>query len=1124
MNTQDSLDGADGESIHHSGPVPIVNFTANATVVLVNQSVKFTFTGDPGNTPSTYEWDFGDGTSNQTEVNPTHIFSAIGLFNVTLTVMDNDADMDTLTRDNYIRVLEPLADDDFDGFFNQKELIVGTSPLNYTDYPSVGDTYWILPTGGMIATRSATIKDVDNDGDKEVLVGSRDGIVYCVSGSTGKTEWTYPAGGGIATSILAEDVDDDGNLELFFGTEDIFTFFCLDASNGSYKWSFPAVDIIISTPALGDLDNDGDTEIIFGSWDDHLYCLTAKNGSMEWNYTTGSNVESSPLIADPDGDGKWEIFFGSADTSFYCLHSSNGTIKWSLPTASIIYGSPSLGDVDADGELEVVFGSYDHGIYCLNANNGSLEWNFTTSNYIYSSPVFADSDKDGVLEVFIGSINGRLYCLHGTNGTMKWSYQTGGNIYSTPAIGDIDDDGDIEVIFGSLDDKIYCFTALNGTLEWNKTTGGDVQSGPVLGDIDDDGKLEILIGSNDYKMYCLIGTGPSWAIPGPWPMFGGSATHGSLYVDDDGDGLTNSHELCIGTNITSNDTDGDGYNDSLEINSGTSPLNASDAPGLVSPIASFTFQPVTPVDGQVVNFTDASFDPDGMITSWEWSFGDGSPNSTAQDPNHAYNSSGNYTVTLSVTDNSNNTACTSQVVVVEIDLVPFANFTSNATTIIAGQAVQFTSTSTGGNAPLSCSWDFGDNSTNSSLQDPAHQYTTAGNYTVTLTITDRNGNSSIEIKVACIEVLEDLQPVPNFTANETSILEGDHVQFTYTGTAGNGNLSFQWDFGDNSTNSTMQDPVHQYITPGNYTVVLTVVDIDGDGSTFALPTTIEVGPDLIPLANFTTNVTAIAEREWINFTFTGSEGNAPASFQWDVGDGTANYTVPVFSHQYVDSGTYTVTLTVTDGDGDTNTTSMIDHIVVDKRLPTNGTVQHFDNGTRDVYLVDDQGTIWFELPGLVVLSPVDITLTLYLDINEELEGTYGIAAGFSIEFSDDDNVQFPATTIFHAWDACFSAIPDPSNLSLFIADMASFSLVNTNAVAVQHPGRCTFTLPVNGSGYFGIVSSNEDRIEFPQDVADITGYMPLVVMLALGIALGTIAMQSTKRKRFSSSRRFRGGR
>ncbi|MFX0098028.1 MAG: PKD domain-containing protein [Candidatus Hodarchaeota archaeon] len=542
------------------------------------------------------------------------------------------------------------------------------------------------------------------------------------------------------------------------------------------------------------------------------------------------------------------------------------------------------------------------------------------------------------------------------------------------------------------------------------------------------------------------------------------------------------------------------------------------APWMVEPVAAFSLAPPLPVAGEPVQFTDASLDPDGVIVSWSWDFGDNTSNSTLQDPVHAYASSGNYTVMLTVTDDDNNTAHASQLVAVEADLVPSANFTCNATKIVAGQAVQFSSTGTGGNAPLSCSWDFGDNSTNSSLQDPAHQYASAGIYTVSLTVTDRNGNSSTETKAGFIEVLEDYQPTANFTANETSILEGDHVQFTYTGTAGNGNLSYQWDFGDGTPNATSQDPVHQYTTPGNYTVAVTVVDVDGDSSTCVHPTTIEVFPDLFPVINFTSSATTIVEREWINFTFIGSEGNAPASFQWDVGDGTSNYTAPAFSHQYVDTGTYTVTLTVMDDDGDANTTSIIDYIVVDKRPPTNGTVQHFENGSHDVYLVDDVGTIWLELPGLVVLSPVDVTLTLYLDINGELEGTYGVAAGFFIEFNNDGNVVLPALALFHAWNSYFTTTPDPSNLSLYVAELESLSLVNTNAAAVQHPGRCTFTLPVNGSGYFGIISSNEERIEFSQDVSDITGYMPLVVMLALGLALGTVVLQSRRKKKFSSLR------
>ncbi|MFX0098765.1 MAG: PKD domain-containing protein, partial [Candidatus Hodarchaeota archaeon] len=1033
------------DQITTAGPVPVVNFTANATVALVNQPVQFTFTGDPGDAPSTFQWDFGDGSGNETIPNPIHTFTYVGSFNVTLTVVDNDTDTDTLVRDNFICVLDPLSDDDGDSFFNKKELLVGTNPLNTTHAPIAGNHYWNVSTGDWVMS-SPAIGDVDGDGEVEVVFGSRDAYLRCVSGIDGILEWSFYLDDESDSSPVIVDVDGNGDLEIILAssyTPSNGYVYCLYGSNGTEKWSVPSTNYIHGTPAIGDVDDDGILEVIIsfstGSGQ-RTRCLSGNNGSEEWSYDT-FNIWGSPVLADVDEDGISEVFVGSQNGMIYCLSGMNGSLVWNFTTGDEILSSPSLADLNGDGILEVVIASRDYKVYCISSIDGSHLWNYTTGNGIASSPTIADVDNDGELEILIGSDDNYMYCLS-YNGTFEWSFLANQPVMSTPSAGDFDGDGKIEIIFGTHDNVIYCLSGENGSFEWSFGPVGDLTSSPTLGDVDGDGLLEMVIGSMDGNLYCLIGTGPSWAIPGPWPMFGGSATHGSLYTDTDGDGLTDNHELVIGTNITNNDTDGDGYDDSFEINSGTSPLNASDAPGLVPPVAAFTFQPTTPVEGQLVNLTDASFDPDGTIISHEWDFGDGSPNATTQHPSHLYNSSGNYTVTLAVTDNSNNTAFASKVITVEADLVPSANFTSNATTIIAGQAVQFTSTSTGGNAPLSCSWDFGDNSTNSSLQDPAHQYAVAGNYTVTLTITDRNGNSSTETKAGFIEVLADFQPVANFTANATNILEGDFVLFTYTGTAGNGNLSYQWDFGDGSGNSTLQDPLHQYATPGNYTVTVTVVDVDGDESTFALPTAIEVGPDLIPVTNFTASATTIVEREWINFTFTGSEGNAPASFQWDVGDGTPNYTAPAFSHQYVDSGTYTVTLTVTDDDGDANTTSIIDYIIVDKRPTTNGTVQHFDNGTHDVYLVDDQGTIWFEIPGLVVLSPVDVTLTLYLDINGELEGTYGIAAGFSIEFSDDGNVQLPATTIFHAWDVYFNEAPTPGNLSLYVADFESLSLVN----------------------------------------------------------------------------------
>ncbi len=70
--------------------------------------------------------------------------------------------------------------------------------------------------------------------------------------------------------------------------------------------------------------------------------------------------------------------------------------------------------------------------------------------------------------------------------------------------------------------------------------------------------------------------------------------------------------------------------------------------------------------------------------------------------------------------------------------------------------------------------------------------------------------------------------VASFSVNATDISAGQNVEFTDTTIGGKTPLVYQWNFGDSSVNSTIQNPVHQFIVPGEYTVVLTVTDADGD--------------------------------------------------------------------------------------------------------------------------------------------------------------------------------------------------------------------------------------------------------------------------------------------------------
>jgi endonuclease YncB( thermonuclease family) len=98
-----------------------------------------------------------------------------------------------------------------------------------------------------------------------------------------------------------------------------------------------------------------------------------------------------------------------------------------------------------------------------------------------------------------------------------------------------------------------------------------------------------------------------------------------------------------------NDTN---VNQEMLINGSAIPLII--LPSEFVPCANYTYTPLklNPVVNQSVTFNASSswtFDPDAAIISYKWSFGDGTKG-TGKITNHTYQSPGNYTVCLEVTD------------------------------------------------------------------------------------------------------------------------------------------------------------------------------------------------------------------------------------------------------------------------------------------------------------------------------------------------------------------------------------------------------------------------------------------------------------------------------------------
>ena len=155
-------------------------------------------------------------------------------------------------------------------------------------------------------------------------------------------------------------------------------------------------------------------------------------------------------------------------------------------------------------------------------------------------------------------------------------------------------------------------------------------------------------------------------------------------------------------------------------------------------------------------------------------------------------------------------------------------------------------------------------------------------------------------------------PVANFTYGSTCL--GDSTLFTDKTTGASTLKSWLWNFGDGKT-STLQNPVHKYLNPGDYSVSLTVTDIDSCTDTFVVP---DVHISKKPVASFTTSTPNCAGQA-ITFTdqSTTAEGTI-AQWIWSFGDGatdTINTKTPTVNHIYSDAGTDTVKLTVVNSNG-----------------------------------------------------------------------------------------------------------------------------------------------------------------------------------------------------------------
>jgi PKD repeat protein len=148
--------------------------------------------------------------------------------------------------------------------------------------------------------------------------------------------------------------------------------------------------------------------------------------------------------------------------------------------------------------------------------------------------------------------------------------------------------------------------------------------------------------------------------------------------------------------------------------------------------------------GMIVNFNSSgSEDPDGMIESYEWDFGDGEIITGFSDGvSHAYAQSGSYTVTLKVTDNDGLMDMETTTATIGMgNLAPVAEV-KGPYVGRANDEIQFYGSQSldQDGSIVTYAWSFGDGTVESdSNATPTHSYSSIGIYNVTLTVTDNTG-------------------------------------------------------------------------------------------------------------------------------------------------------------------------------------------------------------------------------------------------------------------------------------------------------------------------------------------------------------------------------------------------
>ena len=269
--------------------------------------------------------------------------------------------------------------------------------------------------------------------------------------------------------------------------------------------------------------------------------------------------------------------------------------------------------------------------------------------------------------------------------------------------------------------------------------------------------------------------------------------------------------------------------------------------------------------------TNITFNPvSEIVNSFQWDFGDGNISSDSV-PSHIYQSPGFYDVKLIASDGQGCIDTTILFNYIEVKQV-IADFSHISNGNCPPVVTSFTNLSSGAS---NYNWDFGDN-LNSTIENPAHSYTTGGYYNVSLISSDNFGCADTLVINNLVYI-----PGPVLDFDIDQVFGCDSLTISITNNSSN-TSNYLYNFGDGAT-SNLQSPSYTYSNPGSYQISL--VGEDSAGCQVAFTSSEIITVDVSPILSYQISDTNLCIGESFSITNNSIFSN---THQWTYASQTYN--------------------------------------------------------------------------------------------------------------------------------------------------------------------------------------------------------------------------------------------